>query len=330
MADRLRAGPYLQLLQYLRGNTTSPLCRPPRKAAFSQPSSLDNLSTHTASQYPFDSQAADTIFRSCEGHDFRVHIFTVEQHLLKHDSDKTPRSLWSAFHCQCSANDLVVHGLPVVQTAIRRDALSTLLGWCYPRPLQADIICWTAQTATSAAALGAIKAAIDHGFHIIVQRYYTRLSQIVAEEPLAVYCSIMHLQVGTKWSSLVTLAARELARSRPKALHTLSLGYMNLISAKEYHTLLKHYYRCQRKIYNLCLGEALARPISNVSAIYWHALVPQLSKPKSNSRPTGSQQCSRVLVQTMSLEEHSRLNLLWDKQLQRSTMLFKSDVGSMY
>lgn len=94
--------------------------------------------------------------------------------------------------------------------------------------------------------------ATRYGFKSVTQMYTSRLRQVVSHDPLAVYCTAVHLGL----SAAAREAVEELALRRPSELYSADV---ETLSAKNYHELLKYYYQTQAIIFNVVSMENTGR-----------------------------------------------------------------------
>ena len=89
----------------------------------------------------------------------------------------------------------------------------------------------------------AIHAARRYGFGSIERSYKTRVQQLIAEDPLRLYC----LSIIFGWEDLARIAANILAFYD---IHNSYCVEMETMLVEHYYRLLKYHHECQKTIYN--------------------------------------------------------------------------------
>lgn len=188
----LPASAYFRLIKFVSGTAVAntKFCDPLPRA--------DQLPPADTTLYPFDQPGADIVLRSTDNIDFKIHKFMVEMQIAANPTFPLPAILLSA-----PLVDVLVDGLPIIQTKENSSVLGTLLKICYPCPSGCFCLDWD-KLRFCIAAVDTIAAALRYGLLPLVERYRTSLLRNPGNS-LAAYC----ICVAFGWDDDATRVARE-------------------------------------------------------------------------------------------------------------------------
>lgn len=227
MAQRISAGCFYRLSQYLLGVVPTAFCDP-----LPSPAGLD--SRQAAGSYPFDRKDADIIVQSSDGIDFPVLRAILELNCTS--STPPPKSLLAR-----PSRGLSTNALPVFVAEEDGRTLQLLLEHCYPVRPGREIAAWDFQSMNSHTTINLIHATRRYGFASIERSVQLRLQELMPEDPLGVYC----IAFAVDWKDIAKSAANRLASSPLPRMYSAGL---ELLPVEAYYSLLEYHHACQSAV----------------------------------------------------------------------------------
>lgn len=188
--------------------------------------------------YPFNQSSADTVLRSTEGVDFRIHKLLVELQITANPVFPLEGILLTPL----DTNHL--DGIPVIQTKEPCHVLQLLLQLCYPQTPSTHISSWNVAVCCADDTIDTIAAALRYGMMPIVGLYQARLREVSSEAPMGVYC----ISISFGWFELAATVASSMALTTTPFVGDLHRSKLDLLTSGEYRRYLEYWHAAQRTI----------------------------------------------------------------------------------
>ncbi|PSR70424.1 hypothetical protein PHLCEN_2v13675 [Hermanssonia centrifuga] len=234
---RISAGAYHRLLSYVRTHAEISFCSWPAKPGH----------WHNERTPPFNQTGVDTIIRSSDNIDFRVHkvllVLAGGESLLSQDNQ-----------------EVATDGLPVFRIDAVSEVAEELLRMCYPPVISGSRF----ESGSFYIFKDVVYTANTYGMSAVIQAMKSVWKNAMEKSPLSMYL----IAVACKWTT-ESLDAFQFLACAP--IHELYAMELEKTTADVYHRLLKQHHHCQVIIHEVMTPYATAAeyPRTDVSNGSW-------------------------------------------------------------
>lgn len=250
--QHLSAGIYFRLLRFVTsgGQGVSKFCDPPNEIKRSDKTCSsdgvnegdntggDDDGEDPATKFPFDQPGADIVLRSTDGIDFKIHTVMVDMQIMSN-----PVFPLQAVLLSTPLADTYADGLPVIQTREPSPVLQLLLQRCYPGTPKTNMAWWEGEFLYAPNTISAMGAMQRYGMSHIVETLKATFMMNLYVDTLAAFC----VGYSLGWFETIEDCPRALAQGTwlPDEYHPT----LELLTAKEYYSLLEYWHTYQERVY---------------------------------------------------------------------------------